>query len=455
MSVHFGGLAALGWTPQSFAPAPAIDADDLLPRLERAWRLAPEELVYVLNDSGARIVFAGPERRRAFITAAHRACSSHEIGPSDLPPLIHHAAQAASRPPRRSERIVLDELLVTIEKEAIVRALTQAGGNKTEAARLQKRYRTHRDSLYVFLERAACPERSEWVEPTNNSSERDLRPPAIHRKVIGGFRSAWGAEASAIRTTILTTARKRCDNLLDALRAKLDRHADIQSIDAVLAVEQHGVKLQGTCPRRWLPRHDEVVVVSPRPTYHWSPSNIWVGVGLMPPSKVTIPLAPVYERTDGQDGYVSMEVDPTLAYEQDATIEEALRLHEWIDRPNLFVKIPATEPGLGAIEECIARGKSINVTLIFSLDRYAAVRPSHVNAFIRERLGEEPLQHAAKGKQLVYTDFRPRVEGFTPDLFVGRPVVITGKFSGNPNREKIRVRGRVGGSRRPGGMGSG
>lgn len=83
---------------------------------------------------------------------------------------------------------------------------------KTEAARLQRRYRTHRDSLYVFLYR-------DDVEPTNNSSERDLRPSVIHRKVIGGFRSAWGAEASAIRTTILTTARKQGRNLLDAFRA--------------------------------------------------------------------------------------------------------------------------------------------------------------------------------------------------------------------------------------------
>jgi len=82
---------------------------------------------------------------------------------------------------------------------------------KTEAARLQQRYRTHRDSLYVFLDR-------DDVEPTNNSSERDLRPSVIHRKVIGGFRSAWGAEASAIRTSILATARKQGQNLLDAFR---------------------------------------------------------------------------------------------------------------------------------------------------------------------------------------------------------------------------------------------
>ncbi|HEX3199749.1 MAG TPA: IS66 family transposase [Propionibacteriaceae bacterium] len=83
---------------------------------------------------------------------------------------------------------------------------------KTEAARLQQRYRTHRDSLYVFLDR-------DDVDPTNNSSERDLRPSVIHRTVIGGFRSAWGAEASAIRTSILATARKQGRNLLDALCA--------------------------------------------------------------------------------------------------------------------------------------------------------------------------------------------------------------------------------------------
>jgi len=82
---------------------------------------------------------------------------------------------------------------------------------KTEAARLQHRYRTHRDSLYVFLHR-------DDVEPTNNSSERDLRPSVIHRKVIGGFRSDWGAEASAIRTSILATARKQGHNLLNAFR---------------------------------------------------------------------------------------------------------------------------------------------------------------------------------------------------------------------------------------------
>jgi transaldolase len=94
-------------------------------------------------------------------------------------------------------------------------------------------------------------------------------------------------------------------------------------------------------------------------------------------------LAPVHERRP-EDGFVSWEVDPTLAYDREATFDEAMRLHGWIEKPNLYVKIPATKPGLGAIEDCIAHGKSINVTLIFSLQRYAEV----VEAYLRglERL---------------------------------------------------------------------
>ena len=95
-------------------------------------------------------------------------------------------------------------------------------------------------------------------------------------------------------------------------------------------------------------------------------------------------LAPVWERTRGIDGWVSLEVDPTLAYDRDATFAQATRFHAEVERPNLYVKIPGTEPGLGAIEDCIAKGRSINVTLIFSLDRYRAV----VEAYLRglERL---------------------------------------------------------------------
>jgi transaldolase len=97
-------------------------------------------------------------------------------------------------------------------------------------------------------------------------------------------------------------------------------------------------------------------------------------------------LRPVWDGGQGKDGYVSIEVDPNLAFDTDGTIAEAQRLHELVDRPNCFVKIPATKDGLPAIEEMIARGRSIIVTLIFSLQRYAEV----VEAYLRglERLVE-------------------------------------------------------------------
>ena len=94
-------------------------------------------------------------------------------------------------------------------------------------------------------------------------------------------------------------------------------------------------------------------------------------------------LRPVWERTNGLDGWVSLEVDPTLAYDREATFEQALRFHGEVERPNLYVKIPATELGLGAIEDCIAKGRSINVTLIFSLERYAAVVESYLRGLER------------------------------------------------------------------------
>ena len=84
-------------------------------------------------------------------------------------------------------------------------------------------------------------------------------------------------------------------------------------------------------------------------------------------------LRPIWERRQGGDGYVSIEVDPNLAHDTNATIDEATMLHEAIAKPNLLVKIPATDTGVSAIEEMTARGRSINVTLIFSLKRHRQV----------------------------------------------------------------------------------
>jgi transaldolase len=94
-------------------------------------------------------------------------------------------------------------------------------------------------------------------------------------------------------------------------------------------------------------------------------------------------LRPVWDEGNGLDGWVSLEVDPTLAYDREETFEQAIRYHAEVDRPNLFVKIPATLPGLAAIEDCIAKGKPINVTLIFSLERYAAVAEAYIKGLER------------------------------------------------------------------------
>jgi transaldolase len=98
-------------------------------------------------------------------------------------------------------------------------------------------------------------------------------------------------------------------------------------------------------------------------------------------------LRPVADEGGGRDGWVSLEVDPNIASDTEATSRDAKRLSEMVDRPNVFIKIPATEPGLQAIEDSIAAGIPINVTLIFSLDRYRKVAEAYIKGL--ERLVED------------------------------------------------------------------
>jgi transaldolase len=96
-------------------------------------------------------------------------------------------------------------------------------------------------------------------------------------------------------------------------------------------------------------------------------------------------LRPVYDAAGGHDGFVSLEVAPTLAHDTEGTIAEARRLHAAVNRPNLMIKVPATRAGLPAIRRLIADGICVNVTLIFSLDRYAAVKEAYMQG-IDERV---------------------------------------------------------------------
>ncbi len=106
-------------------------------------------------------------------------------------------------------------------------------------------------------------------------------------------------------------------------------------------------------------------------------------------------LRPVHDEGGGKDGYVSLEVDPNLARDTKGTIEEAKRLHALIDKPNLFIKIPATKEGLPAIEETIAAGIPVNVTLIFSLERHRAVAEAYLRGLQRHADGGGDLSRLA------------------------------------------------------------
>ena len=101
--------------------------------------------------------------------------------------------------------------------------------------------------------------------------------------------------------------------------------------------------------------------------------------------------APVYKASNGVDGRVSIEVDPRLAHDTERTIAEARQLWWLVDRPNLFIKIPATKAGLPAIAQCISEGISVNVTLIFSLERYGEVMEAFLDGLERARTAGREL----------------------------------------------------------------
>ena len=104
---------------------------------------------------------------------------------------------------------------------------------------------------------------------------------------------------------------------------------------------------------------------------------------------------PLYDATDGKDGYVSLEVNPHLAHDTGGTIKEARRLWDALHRPNVFIKVPATAEGLPAIQQLISEGISVNVTLLFGLPRYRQVVEAYI-AGIEARVAQgKPVQRVA------------------------------------------------------------
>jgi transaldolase len=106
-------------------------------------------------------------------------------------------------------------------------------------------------------------------------------------------------------------------------------------------------------------------------------------------------LRPVFERTEGQDGYVSFELPAALANDAEGSIEQALRLRDVIDRDNVLIKVPGTEAGVRAFEELTARGVNVNVTLLFAVERYRAIAEAFISGLERRLDAGEPIDRSA------------------------------------------------------------
>jgi transaldolase len=123
----------------------------------------------------------------------------------------------------------------------------------------------------------------------------------------------------------------------------------------------------------------------------------------------------LYRNTDGADGYVSLEVNPTLAHNSDATLAQAKQLWEKVARPNLMVKIPATREGLPAIRDAIAAGININVTLIFSIERYREVMDAYLTGLDRRLAAGLRIDHVASVASFFVSRMDTKVDGLLPD----------------------------------------
>ena len=129
---------------------------------------------------------------------------------------------------------------------------------------------------------------------------------------------------------------------------------------------------------------------------------------------------PVYERTDGNDGYVSLEVNPHLAHDTHDTIQEARRLWGALNRPNVFIKVPATAEGLPAIQQLISEGINVNVTLLFGLPRYRQVAEAYIAGIETRTAHGKAVKHVAS----VASFFVSRIDSLVDSLL--EPILAQG-----------------------------
>jgi transaldolase len=135
---------------------------------------------------------------------------------------------------------------------------------------------------------------------------------------------------------------------------------------------------------------------------------------------------PVHERTDGVDGWVSLEVSPLLAHDTTSTVTTAIALHERAGRPNLFIKIPGTLEGRAAIEECIPAGVPVNVTLLFSADQYRAAADAYLRG-IERRIDGGLNPHVGSVASVFMSRWDKAANAVVPEALQNRLALAVGR----------------------------
>jgi len=148
---------------------------------------------------------------------------------------------------------------------------------------------------------------------------------------------------------------------------------------------------------------------------HHDPKELYEHLAVEDIRRVADMLRPIHEATHGVDGYVSLEVNPHLAFDTKATTDEGLRLRNWVDRPNLMIKVPGTPAGLPAITALTAQGVNVNVTLLFAVDRYRQVAEAFMTGL--EQRGKQDLRQTAS----VASFFVSRIDTLVDDLLTRDP----------------------------------
>jgi transaldolase len=144
-------------------------------------------------------------------------------------------------------------------------------------------------------------------------------------------------------------------------------------------------------------------------------------------------LRPIFEETKGQDGYVSFELPASLAFDAEGSIEAAVHHRDAIDRPNVLIKVPGTDPGVRAFEELTARGVNVNVTLLFAVERYREIAEAYLRGLERRLDAGDPIDRSASVASFFVSRVDTKVDAVLEELgredLRGRAAVANAKLA--------------------------